>query len=314
MSTTLFLDSGAFSAYTKKKTIDVQGYISFIKRHKRKIAHYAVLDVIGDPIATLENQVIMEQAGLNPVPCFHFGEPWSFLREYVRNYNYIALGGLAQRRNSTELYPFLDHAFSLICDEHGMPQCKTHGFSITSVTVMTRYPWYSVDSVSWLIMSRMGLIYVPYKLPNGSWDYLEKQKGKKVRKIGVSDLKATVAVEDQHIQNVSQQWRNEVVEWVESHGEAMGLSKIKSVSIDYELEDNEQWLISPDQVTKERNCLYDGKKNKPCKVQVTLEKGVTTDFASRDRLNARFFMEVQNHFPKYPWKWIVPGLQPRLLT
>ena len=45
----LFLDSGAFSAFTQKVTIDIQEYIAFIKEHEDIIDVYANLDVIGMP-------------------------------------------------------------------------------------------------------------------------------------------------------------------------------------------------------------------------------------------------------------------------
>ena len=52
----LFLDSGAYSAWSKGVTIDIDEYISFIKKNIKYITVYANLDVIGDPEATYRNQ------------------------------------------------------------------------------------------------------------------------------------------------------------------------------------------------------------------------------------------------------------------
>jgi hypothetical protein len=43
----------------------------------------------------------------------------------------------------------------------GMPLLKVHGFGLTSIRVMTQFPWYSVDSTSWVMFGRYGAILVP---------------------------------------------------------------------------------------------------------------------------------------------------------
>ena len=77
----LFLDSGAFSAFTQGAEINIVDYIAFIKKNKKYIETYAVLDVIGSAEKTWENQRIMEKAGLSPLPCFHFGEGVKWLKK-----------------------------------------------------------------------------------------------------------------------------------------------------------------------------------------------------------------------------------------
>ena len=92
--TELFIDSGAYSASTQNVEINIKEYIKFIKKYEKYIDVYANLDVIGDPEATYKNQKIMEKAGLKPLPCFHYGEDWSWLEKYIKEYSYIALGGM----------------------------------------------------------------------------------------------------------------------------------------------------------------------------------------------------------------------------
>jgi len=62
----IFLDSGAFSAYTQKAVIKLDDYIAFIKKYAKYITVYANLDVIGDAEATLKNQKLMERQGSSP--------------------------------------------------------------------------------------------------------------------------------------------------------------------------------------------------------------------------------------------------------
>ena len=81
MNVDVFLDSGAFSAWTRGVEIDIQKYIEFIKQNQDVITVYANLDVISpgrfsmgtkeSAELTLRNQKIMEQAGLSPLPVFH---------------------------------------------------------------------------------------------------------------------------------------------------------------------------------------------------------------------------------------------------
>jgi len=151
----LFLDSGAYSASVKDIEIDIDKYIDYIKEHKKYIHIYANLDVINSAEETLENQKTMEKAGLSPLPCFHINENFSYLEYYVDNYDYIALGGLV---GSKQPDSWLSRCFDVICDNKGYPKCKVHGFGVTSVSLMFKFPWYSVDS---MIKIHGGFVFLP---------------------------------------------------------------------------------------------------------------------------------------------------------
>ncbi len=60
----VMLDSGAFTAFTVGKQIDLRSYIHFLKNTKLKIKHYASLDVIRNVEATEKNYGIMRAEGL----------------------------------------------------------------------------------------------------------------------------------------------------------------------------------------------------------------------------------------------------------
>lgn len=137
----IFLDSGAFSALTLNKPIILRNYIRYIKRYKVKL--YASLDVIGDPVKTAENDSIMINEGLNPIPTFHMGESIEWLDKIIDR-EYIALGNMVQSQN---IEVWLDNVFNYVYKKN--PNIKIHGFGLTNPNLILKYPWYSIDSSTW---------------------------------------------------------------------------------------------------------------------------------------------------------------------
>lgn len=163
----VFLDSGAFSAYTLGVEIDLPTYCEYIKRNmdlwrvEDGVVMASVLDGIGDPLKTYQNQLHMEQLGAKPLPCFHAGEDERYLEYYVKNYEYITLGGMVGS-STKQLCIWLDRMWErYLTDGSGRPRLKVHGFGITAIPIMERYPWYSVDSSSWIQSAAFGSIITP---------------------------------------------------------------------------------------------------------------------------------------------------------
>jgi len=170
----VFLDSGAFSAYTLGVTLSVKEYCDYIVRNLDIIRvedgdlMASVLDGIGDPLATYRNQLEMEarfkeEHGMNlrPLPCFHAGEDERYLEWYVANYEYITLGGMVGS-STKQLMVWLDRIWDrYLTDGAGNPRIKVHGFGITAVPIMEAYPWYSCDSSSWIQSAAFGSIIMP---------------------------------------------------------------------------------------------------------------------------------------------------------
>lgn len=170
----IFLDSGAFSAFTLGVELKVADYVKYIVDNWRIIRGEqgnmmaSVLDGIGDPHKTKANQLEMERCfrenyGLNwkPLPCFHAGEPEHYLEEYVANYDYITLGGMVGS-STQQLEIWLNRMWNnFLTDGSGRPRCKVHGFGITSRHLMNIYPWYSCDSSSWIQSAAFGSIETP---------------------------------------------------------------------------------------------------------------------------------------------------------
>lgn len=157
----VFLDSGAFSAYTKGISVDIEEYCRFCRENSDIIEVASVLDAVGDPLKTWQNQQQMEALGVPALPCFHYGEDERYLEHYVSKYEYITLGGMVPISNR-DLFKWLDHLWEkYLCDPSGRARLRVHGFGMTSVPLMKRYPWYSVDSSSWVQIGSVGSIMHP---------------------------------------------------------------------------------------------------------------------------------------------------------
>jgi len=179
----LMLDSGAFGAWTRGQSIDVQDYIKFVKEYGHLFTSVVNLDVIPGEFGktktaseversaelSYENLQAMKAAGLAPIPVYHQGEDLRHLLRLVEDgepYIGISPSGDSIAMNTS----WFDRTFSAITNAQGQPLVKTHGFGVTATTVLQKYPWFSADSVTWVIKSGYGCIFVPQFL-NGKFDY-----------------------------------------------------------------------------------------------------------------------------------------------
>jgi len=279
----LFLDSGAFSAKTQGVSIDIQEYIQFIKQHEHILEIYANLDVIGSTEGTWQNQMIMEKAGLKPLPVFHYGTDIKWLQRYLRKgYDYIALGGMVKTPN---LVSWLDNLWKeYLVDENGMPKLKVHGFGMTSLNLMLRYPWYSVDSTSWVVTGRLGSIYIPY-YRGGKWLYNENSM-----KVSVSSQSPDLKETGQHFQTMPPLQQKIILQYLEEKGYVMGSSEFKMEQQDYELQENERWSQKKPKDKHEKR-----------RVEIIVEPGVSNKYQLRDEVNIIYFLDLEKSMPAYPW-------------
>lgn len=161
----VFLDSGAFSAHSLGVSIDIDAYCNYIIRNRDILrvednaVMASVLDGIGDPLKTWQNQNYMESKGAKPLPCFHFGEDPQYLDWYVSRYEYITIGGLVGKAQKDQEV-WLDRMWEKhMLDHSGNARLKVHAFGMTSPALMKRYPWFSCDSSSWIQAAAFGSIF-----------------------------------------------------------------------------------------------------------------------------------------------------------
>lgn len=152
----VFADSGAYSAMTQGQPVAIDAYAEWIKRWRHLFAVYANLDKIMDPEGTWRNQQHLEDKhGLTPLPAFHVREDFHWLEHYLDRYPYIALGVAAMQNRRDALITWLVKCFKL-----AQGRAVYHGFAMTSWTSMSLFPWYSVDSSTWGMGFRFGVVPV----------------------------------------------------------------------------------------------------------------------------------------------------------
>lgn len=179
----LFIDSGAFSAWTKGSHIDVDEYIDFINENKDYFEVCASVDDIpGVPLSnkvaspeevakscenTWQNFLYMRSKMLDVTKLlytFHIGEPWEYL-ERALNYKddkgpltYIALGGMVGKK-APVLEQFLSKATQIIKKSNN-PNIKVHAFGMTNLTLLERFNLLSADSTTWVKLAGYGNILI----------------------------------------------------------------------------------------------------------------------------------------------------------
>jgi len=154
----VILDSGAFSAYRKKIIIDIKKYIDFIKENENKIDNVVALDIFNKDEESYKNYIKMKMAGINCIPVFHIDADKKYLKLYIKETNYIGLGGVALLR-PLERKSFITNIFREYPDPS---QIGFHGFGISDERALLSYPWKSVDSRSAHLAARFGSIHCPW--------------------------------------------------------------------------------------------------------------------------------------------------------
>ena len=100
----IILDSGAYSAFTKGKSVNLFDYMKYIEENAEYISWYVALDVIGDSFSTKAYYEIMRSKCFNPVPVFHYDDDFSLIQYYARaGAEMVALGNTVRIRNKEEV-------------------------------------------------------------------------------------------------------------------------------------------------------------------------------------------------------------------
>lgn len=161
----VLLDSGAFSVYRaqvkgkKVKDINLNEYCQFIRDNMDILEGYFNLDVIGSPEKTRENLCLMEQQGLDPIPVFHMGSPLAELDRLVKDgYPVIGLGGTVGIPEQKRV-EFLGMVFN----RH--PNQCFHGLGISSLSLLSTFPFFSCDSRTWIAGRSYGRLVFPGSIP-----------------------------------------------------------------------------------------------------------------------------------------------------
>jgi hypothetical protein len=258
----------------------VDAYAAFIKEHEYLIETYVNVDVIYNPELSWKVQKYLEDKGLKPIPVFHPGESLSWLQKYIdAGYNYIGIGGLGQTTTKEKWKMVVgDPAWEMICDSKGIPQVKIHGFAMTSPDLIIEYPYFSVDSTSWMQFGKYGMIIIPKK-KNGKFVYEESP-----HIISVSARKAKKSEYD-HFENLPKINQQHILEYLEMKGIPMGKS-----------------ILEDETFTKNMSELPISKKS-VSSVEKIIEVGVCNNGDLRDQINLDYYLDLESYIPTWPRKW-----------
>lgn len=140
----VWLDSGAFTAFRKGIKISLYDYIQYIKQNQPE--RYFALDSITDQEETRSNYLCMLESGLSPIPVFHRHDTIDLLDLYVSSgADMIGLGCRAPFANDQERMEWLDKVFARY------PKMKFHCLGLNGGEIVERYSFYSCDSATWEI-------------------------------------------------------------------------------------------------------------------------------------------------------------------
>jgi len=293
----ILLDSGAYSLfkeYTQKQEGKndfsfyetdtfweyVDNYAEFVLEHKEELELYVSVDIIFNPELSWKVQKYLENKGITPLPVFHAGEDFSWLKKYIDNYDYIGIGGLAQISSSkAKWYTSLgDPAFNMICDDKGMPRVKVHGFAMTSPDLIINFPWFSCDSSSWMQYGKYALILVP-----------KKQGNKFIYDIPPHTLcvssRKEAKIKAKHFDSLSKIEKTHVYEYLEMKGVPFGKSILKEVSFD---RTKPELPISVTEISSEEEII---------------EEGVCNNGEIRDDINLEYFLDLEDSIEPWPHVW-----------
>lgn len=174
----LFIDSGAYSMWTRGIEIDVDEYINWLNERADYLDLFGQVDAIPGTKEggatyqevreaaqkTWDNYLYMRSRLKKPeglLYTFHVGEPKEFLEQALEwtdeNGNhipYIALGGMVGK-TSLVRKNFLDMCFTIIKNSSN-PDVKVHAFGMTSKDLLAKFPITSADSTSWIMTAANG--------------------------------------------------------------------------------------------------------------------------------------------------------------
>lgn len=168
----IILDSGAFSVWSNGRTVSLTDYAKFAHEFTSLLPGIEVnvvnLDVLPgkwgmvpskEEIADSaekgwQNMLYLESLGLKVIHVFHQHEDFSILDKLRYHSDYIGISP-ANDVSMEEKLQWLNKVFLRI-----RGSVKTHGFAVTGHKQLFGYPFYSVDSSSWVVPARFGRIPV----------------------------------------------------------------------------------------------------------------------------------------------------------
>lgn len=181
----LFIDSGAHTAHTQMREVDVDDYLDYVNNLDDYVTIFAQVDKIPGiyrkpktikdwveaPEISWNNYLYMRERAKSPdkiIPVFHQGENLKWLSNMLearfdgKPIPYIGISPRGDVPVSSK-ENFIADCFKVI-ESSSNPNVKVHAFGMTTLEVLERYHFYSADSTTWLLTAAMGNIITPWGL------------------------------------------------------------------------------------------------------------------------------------------------------
>lgn len=155
----IFMDSGAFTLQTdkavtiKEAVVFAKRYATWVKENAQSLEHYVSVDWRRNGKISWDMQKRMEDWGLKPLPVYHAEDDFIWFEKLCAAKYPIVCVSKPDRAGALTLDRLYKRVFS-VAKEHGT---LVHGLSETGSNIF-RYPFYSVDSTSWLQDAGRGYI------------------------------------------------------------------------------------------------------------------------------------------------------------
>lgn len=147
----IMLDSGAYTAFTKGRSVCLFDYIRYIEENADYISRYVSLDVIGDSFSTKAYFEIMRNKGLRPMPVFHYGDELHLMAYYKAcGWGEIALGNTVGIRDKKVVAEWCESVRKLY------PGVRLHLLGSSSKKILDCGAVDSCDSSAWYVMAANG--------------------------------------------------------------------------------------------------------------------------------------------------------------
>ena len=172
----VLLDSGAFTflnASKKNNNFDeyVVKYANFIK--KNKIINYFEMDIdaiVGIKKVEEYRKYIEDFTNTRSIPVWHKSRGIDYFENLTKNYDYIAIGGLAIKDIKRSEYKYLNPLIDIAHKNN----CKVHGLGFTNTTLLKSIKFDTVDSTTWN-RGRFGELCL---YSNGNIEYIQRKKSR----------------------------------------------------------------------------------------------------------------------------------------
>lgn len=267
----VMLDSGAFSVWTKGKTVDLDDYIAFCRKCK-KVRCFVNLDVIPDkknpPERAAEQswrnyrRIVEGLPGRRVLPVIHRGTDLKWLKKYLDlGCGYVGIGGIAFCQDSDRT-AFVNRVLKVLPSD-----VKLHGFGVASCTAMSCLPWFSTDSTTWAKHSQVWNVLLP-KCRGGEFVYTMEPtpirlSPRAARGVGV------------HLASLTPLLKDSLARFLGENGVELGQYTLVKVDRGYVKRRGDYWL--------------DSKRDRVVRI---VTQGVCTDPDLRMLVNARVYQRM----------------------